>query len=81
MAREALGQGIDIVTFTSSSTVRNLLEALKGDESGLKSSIIACIGPATAATAKELGLRVDLVAEKHNVQGLAESLVAHFGGS
>ena len=81
LAREALGQGIDIVTFTSSSTVRNLLEALKDDESGLKSSIIACIGPATAATAKELGLRVDLVAEKHNVQGLAESLVAHFGGS
>ena len=79
LARETLDQGVDIVTFTSSSTVRNLLEALDGDESRLKSSIIACIGPATAATAKELGLHVDLVAKKHNVQGLAESLVAHFG--
>ena len=79
-ARETLDQGVDIVTFTSSSTVRNLLEALDGDGSGLKSSIIACIGPATAATARELGLRVDLVASKHNVEGLAESLVAYFGG-
>ena len=81
LARETLDQGIDIVTFTSSSTVRNLLEALNGDESGLKSSIIACIGPATANTARDLGLRVDLVAKKHNVQGLAECLVEHFGGN
>ena len=79
LARKTLEQGVDIVTFTSSSTVRNLLEALDGDGSGLKSSIIACIGPATAATAKELGLHVDLVAAKHNVEGLADSLVAHFG--
>ena len=78
LARETLDQGIDIVTFTSSSTVRNLLEALDGDGSGLKSSIIACIGPTTATTARELGLHVDLVARKHNVEGLAESLVAHF---
>ena len=78
LARETLDQGIDIVTFTSSSTVRNLLEALDGDGSGLKSSIIACIGPTTATTARELGLHVDLVAAKHNVEGLAESLVAHF---
>ena len=81
LARKTLDQGVDIVTFTSSSTVRNLLEALSGDGSGLNSSIIACIGPVTAATARELGLRVDLVAAKHNVEGLAESLVAHFGGS
>ena len=81
LARKALDQGVDIVTFTSSSTVRNLLEALDGDGSGLKSSVIACIGPATAATARELGLHVDLVAAKHNVEGLAESLVAHFGNN
>ena len=77
LARKALDEGIDIATFTSSSTVRNLLEALNGDGSRLESSIIACIGPTTAATAKELGLRVDLVAEKHNVEGLAESVVGY----
>ena len=77
LAREALDEGIDIATFTSSSTVRNLLEALNGDGSRLESSIIACIGPATAATARESGLRVDLVAERHNVEGLAESVVGY----
>ena len=77
LAREALDKGIDIATFTSSSTVRNLLDALNGDGSRLESSIIACIGPTTAATAKELGLRVDLVAERHNVEGLAESVVGY----
>ena len=74
---EALDEGVDIATFTSSSTVRNLLEALNGDGSRLESSVIACIGPSTAATAKELGLRVDLVAEKHSVEGLAESVVGY----
>ena len=77
LAREALDGGIDIATFTSSSTVRNLLEALNGDGSRLESSVIACIGPSTAATAKELGLRVDLVAARHNVEGLAESVVGY----
>ena len=77
LAREALDEGIDIATFTSSSTVRNLLEALNGDGSRLESSVIACIGPTTAATAREMGLRVDLVAERHNVEGLAESVVGY----
>ena len=77
LARQTLDQGVDIVTFTSSSTVRNLLAALDGDASVLKSSIIACIGPTTAATARESGLTVDLVATQHNVEGLAESLVQY----
>ncbi len=80
-ARETLDQGVDVVTFTSSSTVRNLMEALDGDGSLLKSSIIACIGPVTAATAEESGLHVDLVAEHHTVEGLVEALAHYFGGS
>ena len=81
LARGILEQGIDVVTFTSSSTVQNLVGALSGDGSPLNSSTIACIGPATAATARELGLKVDLVAEKHNVEGLVEALVEYFGGN
>ncbi len=77
LARETVDLGIDVVPFTSSSTVRNLLDALGGDGSGLQSSIIACIGPTTAATARELGLHVDLVAERHTVEGLVEALVQH----
>ena len=79
-ARAALERGVDAATFTSSSTVRNLIKMLDGERGTLDSSTIACIGPATAATARELGLRVDIVAETHNVQGLVDALVAHFSG-
>jgi uroporphyrinogen III methyltransferase/synthase len=66
---------IDVVTFTSSSTVRNLVDALEGDTGLLARPLIACIGPVTAATAAELGLGVELVATEHTVGGLIEALV------
>ena len=78
-AQDALRQGIDIVTFTSSSTVRNLMGLLNGDKGALELSKIACIGPTTEATARELGLRVDMVASPHTVDGLVNTLVAYFG--
>lgn len=73
---------IDVVTFTSSSTVTNLL-ALLGEQgrewlAGVK---IACIGPITADTCRELGLRPDIVAEKYTIQGLTESIIEELGGS
>ena len=87
-ARDAFAEGIDIVTFTSSSTVRNLLALLDtppsppegGNTRGgtLSGSLIACIGPVTAGTARELGLRVDIEADEHTVEGLAQSLISHF---
>ncbi|MEK7807039.1 MAG: uroporphyrinogen-III synthase, partial [Chloroflexota bacterium] len=76
--RKILEQGIDVVTFTSSSTVRNLLAAQDRDGGVLASALIACIGPTSSATARNLGLRVDLEAEKHSVEGLVKALVAHF---
>ena len=78
-ARKALESGVDVVTFTSSSTVKNLLDLLDGDRKALEGSRIACIGPTTAATARELGLPVDLVADVHTVDGLVDALVAYFG--
>ena len=80
-ARAAFERGIDVVTFTSSSTVRNLVDILGADRYLLDSSTIACIGPITSATAGELGLTVDIVATEHNVEGLADALVGHFSGS
>ena len=77
-ARDAFDEGIDIVTFTSSSTVRNLLSLLDNDKKALSHSLIACIGPVTAATAREMGLQVDIEAEEHTVDGLAEALINHF---
>jgi uroporphyrinogen III methyltransferase/synthase len=74
--REAIKTGgFDAVLFTSSSTVRNLV-GIAGKPHA--SSIIAVIGPATAETAKELGLRVDVTAPKPSATLLAEAL-AEFG--
>ena len=77
-ARQLLRDGVDVVTFTSSSTVRNLMELLGDDKELLASRFVACIGPVTAGTAAELGLRVDLVAKKATVEGLVETLVSHW---
>ena len=78
-ARKALESGVDAVTFTSSSTVKNLLDLVDGDMEALENCRIACIGPTTAATAEELGLTVDLVADVHTVDGLVDALVSYFG--
>ncbi len=74
-----LGNGkIDILTFTSSSTVRNLAAALSGrpPAEALAGMLVACIGPVTARTAQELGIRVDVVAGEHTIEGLVEAVVA-----
>ncbi len=78
LAKKAFLDGVDIVTFTSSSTVRNLVEMLDGDRTALEASFIACIGPVTSGTARELGLRVDLEATEHTVEGLVDALISHF---
>ncbi len=72
------GPSLDIATFTSSSTVRNLVALLDGDLRLLQKACIACIGPVTAETAQELGLRVDVVAREHTIPGLVESLKEQF---
>jgi len=70
--REALkGGGFDAVLFTSSSTVRNLV-GIAGKPHD--STVLACIGPQTAATARELGLRVDVEAGRPDVATLVASL-------
>ena len=68
---------IDIVTFTSSSTVRNLAAMLNGHIETLRGPLVACIGPITAKTAEELGLRVDVVASEYTVEGLVRAIKEH----
>jgi uroporphyrinogen-III synthase len=81
---------VDAITFTSSSTVRffhqGLLQmaatsAAIGPLLPMASSpvVSVCIGPVTAATARELGLRVDVVAEAYTIDGLVAALVAFTG--
>jgi uroporphyrinogen-III synthase len=71
-AFEALRAGVDVVTFTSSSTVRHFVALTHPLDYG--DPLIACIGPVTADTARELGLRVDVVAEEYTVEGLLKAL-------
>ena len=73
MARLRAGE-VDIVTFASSSAVRNLLKMLGGDKALLEKPLIACIGPVTAATARRAGLRVDVEAPEHTIEGLLAAL-------
>ncbi len=76
-AKQVLSAGeIDVVTFTSSSTVTNLL-ALLGSAREIRAKV-ACIGPITAATAAGAGLRVDIVAQEHTIPGLVEAMERHF---
>ena len=77
-AVELLRGGIDLVTFTSSSTVLNLLNMLNGDRSLLTGPLIACIGPITAKTAEDMGLRVDIVAQEYTIGGLVRAMEDHF---
>ena len=71
-------QAADYVTFTSSSTVRNLLDAI-GDRFPPNARIVS-IGPVTTATARELGLEVHVEAERHDPSGLVEALLADATG-
>ena len=73
--REAIkGGGFDAVLFTSSSTVRNLI-GIAGKPHAV--TVIAVIGPETAKTAAEFGLRVDVEADKPSTALLVEALAAH----
>ena len=69
---------IDIVTFTSSSTVKNFLEAIKGEnvEQLLAGVTIASIGPITTDTAMKLGLEVHVTAEEYTIPGLVKAITS-----
>ncbi len=70
--RLALGSA-DVVTFTSASSVHNLVAA-----AGLDAvpNVVAAIGPVTAEQARSEGLSVDVEADVHTIQGLVDALVA-----
>jgi len=70
---------VDAITFTSSSTVRHFHALLGGDgPSRTGRAKIACIGPITAATARELGWQVHVEARAYTTDGLAAALIDYF---
>jgi len=77
--RGLLARGaIDIIAFTSSSTVERLVEGL-GDGAAelLRRTQVAAIGPITAETAARLGLPAQVVAQEYTAQGVVQALVEH----
>jgi uroporphyrinogen III methyltransferase/synthase len=73
-------KGIDLITFTSSSTVKNLIEILpKGQWKGLLTGVkIACIGPITARAAKDFSIDTDIIPEEYTIPAMAEAIIRYF---
>ena len=65
----------DYVTFTSSSTVRFLIEAIDGADRFPAGARVVSIGPVTSQTARDLGIEVHVEAGRHDVEGLVEALL------
>lgn len=78
-ARDAFRRGeVDAVTFTSASTVRGFIKSLGAAKGTPK---VVCIGPVTAAAARDAGLRPAAVARPHTVEGLVAALERAVGSS
>jgi uroporphyrinogen III methyltransferase/synthase len=72
-----LKKGIDVVAFTSSSTVRNFME-LVSDKSALNGVKVAVIGPITAETARNYGVPPHITPREYTIPSLVEAIVEYF---
>ena len=70
--------GADLITFTSSSTVENFLALGLAWPKGMQ---VASIGPITSQTARDSGLKVDVEAKRHDIDGLVEAIRMFFAKS
>lgn len=77
-----LEKKIDMITFTSSSTVKNFAALFPGEnmEELLADTAVACLGPITCRTAEEVEVRVDVVAQEYTTAGLTKAIVQYYGG-
>src|SRR5436305_4858918 len=69
--RQLANEGADLITFTSSSTVENFLELGLPWPKGMQ---VASIGPITSKTARDHGLKIDIEARRHDIDGLVETI-------
>ncbi|HSM59051.1 MAG TPA: hydroxymethylbilane synthase [Candidatus Sulfomarinibacteraceae bacterium] len=74
-------EDVDLVTFTSSSTVRNFVDLVGGPKEvrrRVADAHVACIGPITAGTAAELEMPADIVAETYTMDGLVDAIRTYY---
>jgi uroporphyrinogen III methyltransferase/synthase len=71
---------VDLITFTSSSTVKNFKALLPPDnfKTLIKGVIIASIGPITSDTAQKLGFEVHITAESFTIPGLVDAILQYY---
>jgi len=74
---EILKKGVDVVSFTSSSTVRNFMELL-ADKTALNGVKVAVIGPITAETVRNYGLEPHITPGEYTIPALVEAIVEYF---
>ena len=79
LAKRLQSGDIQVLTFTSSSTVKNFL-ALTGESliPEIKKTCIACIGPITAKTAEDAGLTVDIIPKEYTVSSLLDAIEDYY---
>jgi uroporphyrinogen III methyltransferase/synthase len=73
--RRLLEEGADLITFTSSSTVENFRALGLPWPPGMQ---VASIGPITSQTARDHGLKIDIEARRHDIDGLVEAIRSFF---
>lgn len=82
LAQMLANKEIDLITFTSSSTVTNLLKLLgEGHRELLAGIKTACIGPITAETCLENGIEPDVIADTFTIRGLVAAIQRLYGGN
>jgi uroporphyrinogen III methyltransferase/synthase len=79
--RMLLDGRIDVVTFTSASTVKNFAKILGEEQAAdlLRTTVVASIGPVTAEAAQQLGIQTTVMPERYTIPDLVDALVEHFG--
>jgi uroporphyrinogen-III synthase len=81
LPRLLAARAVDAITLASGSAVSNLVARLEsdgGDAAQLAAVAVACIGDSTAATARQRGLRIDVIAAPHTVAGLCAALDRYY---
>jgi uroporphyrinogen III methyltransferase/synthase len=80
LAKRLRQSEVDVITFTSSSTVKNFVRIFDGKNLTeiANGSTIACIGPITAQTVEQLGGHTAILAEEFTIPGLVRAIVSYF---
>ncbi len=80
--QQALAGGLELLTFTASSTVQNFVDLLDHESMTLARQIpVASIGPLTSATAKKLGFNVVIEPDKSTIEALITAIKNYFSGT